>query len=548
MQEQYELHWKDYYKILMLPKGCGDEAKIKSNYRSLMKMAHADANAGYAHEEDQAKDLNEAYDCLKDADRRAAYWRYHQQREAGSRQEERSSQPPPNDVDDEAFRRAADNYFRRQAEETARRAAQEAARRAADEAERQRREEEERKQREEELRKAEERRKAEEARLAEERRVEAEKRQAAKKAKQKNALKISGMAAAIAAILVVAIVMVVTIPPKIAYERQQRKLQEDYAEAQQLEADGNLTQAIDAYKTLGDYSDAAQRVEDIRIQMEDMQVELKGRELQEKRNILLECHKRFSCGTYHIVGLKEDGTVLTGGNVFGNLKGQSNVSNWRDIVAITAGHYYTLGLKNDGTVLVTGNSYGVDQFSWKKSILDASVIKDGQLTATLATSFGVNADWRNIVQLYEVDGGLLAVRIDGAVLYGGNEKWIKDGIATWSDILVSEAISSYSGYGADAIYGIKADGSVVVAMNPKADDQIAIPESKSIVRLNRLDVWRDGHGSWRDSIYLILTSDGQVTFIGDYKFSDEKSFSDDLPEVASWKLWQGSCYDPGWLK
>jgi DnaJ-class molecular chaperone len=141
--KQYELHWKDYYKILMLPKGCGDEEKIKSNYRNLMKMAHADANTGYEHEEDQAKDLNEAYDCLKDAERRAVYWRYYQQHEAGPQQQQRS-QPPPNDVDDEAFRRAADDYFRRQAEEAARRAAQEA--------ERQRREAEERARREEERR------------------------------------------------------------------------------------------------------------------------------------------------------------------------------------------------------------------------------------------------------------------------------------------------------------------------------------------------------------------------------------------------------------
>jgi len=113
MQEQYELHWKDYYKILMLPKGCGDEQKIQSSYLNLMKTAHADASG-----EDRARDLDEAHACLKDAGRRAAYWRCYQQRALGSR-EERQSQPPPNDT-------AADDDIRRQAEETARAAAEEA--------------------------------------------------------------------------------------------------------------------------------------------------------------------------------------------------------------------------------------------------------------------------------------------------------------------------------------------------------------------------------------------------------------------------------------
>lgn len=68
-------------------------------------------------------------------------------------------------------------------------------------------------------------------------------------------------------------------------------------------------------------------------------------------------------GVWHTVGLKSDGTVVaTGGDgmvlTVGAVSvstnhGQSNVHDWKDIVAISAGSGYTLGLKNDGTVIAT---------------------------------------------------------------------------------------------------------------------------------------------------------------------------------------------------
>ena len=33
--------------------------------------------------------------------------------------------------------------------------------------------------------------------------------------------------------------------------------------------------------------------------------------------------------------------------------GQCEVSDWKDIVAVSAGEYYTVGLKKDGTVVAT---------------------------------------------------------------------------------------------------------------------------------------------------------------------------------------------------
>ncbi len=55
----------------------------------------------------------------------------------------------------------------------------------------------------------------------------------------------------------------------------------------------------------------------------------------------------------HIVGLREDGTVVAAGY---NEMGQCDVSDWTDIVDIAAGNTFTVGVKSDGTVLLAGYS------------------------------------------------------------------------------------------------------------------------------------------------------------------------------------------------
>ena len=55
----------------------------------------------------------------------------------------------------------------------------------------------------------------------------------------------------------------------------------------------------------------------------------------------------------HTVGLKLDGTVIATGY---NINGQCNVSEWKDIIAISAGNFHTLGLKSDVTVVAVGKS------------------------------------------------------------------------------------------------------------------------------------------------------------------------------------------------
>jgi len=62
----------DYYSVLGVEKGA-DEATIKRAYRKLAMQYHPDQNAGDKGAEQKFKEINEAYDVLKDGQRRAAY-------------------------------------------------------------------------------------------------------------------------------------------------------------------------------------------------------------------------------------------------------------------------------------------------------------------------------------------------------------------------------------------------------------------------------------------------------------------------------------------
>lgn len=65
----------DYYAILGVEKGA-DEDTLKKAYRKLAMQYHPDRNQGNAEAEKKFKAVNEAYDVLKDAQKRAAYDRY----------------------------------------------------------------------------------------------------------------------------------------------------------------------------------------------------------------------------------------------------------------------------------------------------------------------------------------------------------------------------------------------------------------------------------------------------------------------------------------
>lgn len=66
---------RDYYDVLGVAKTANAD-EMKKAYRKLAMQYHPDRNAGNAEAEHKFKEINEAYDVLKDPDKKAAYDRY----------------------------------------------------------------------------------------------------------------------------------------------------------------------------------------------------------------------------------------------------------------------------------------------------------------------------------------------------------------------------------------------------------------------------------------------------------------------------------------
>src|SRR5579884_418890 len=66
---------RDYYEVLGVSRNC-TEAELKAAFRKLAMQHHPDRNPGDKDCEHRFKEINEAYDVLKDPDKRAAYDRF----------------------------------------------------------------------------------------------------------------------------------------------------------------------------------------------------------------------------------------------------------------------------------------------------------------------------------------------------------------------------------------------------------------------------------------------------------------------------------------
>ena len=103
--------------------------------------------------------------------------------------------------------------------------------------------------------------------------------------------------------------------------------------------------------------------------------------------------------------IKKDGTVVAAGS---NACGQCDVSDWTDIIAVSAAGTHTIGLRADGTVIAVGdNNFNV-------------CAVDG---------------WHNIVAVSTADQTTMGLRSNGAVVIAGiNFAEAPD----WTDIALPE--------------------------------------------------------------------------------------------------------------
>ena len=164
-----------------------------------------------------------------------------------------------------------------------------------------------------------------------------------------------------------------------------------------------------------------------------------------------------STGNGCIFGLKANGTVIAVGN---NLDEQCEVSNWTNIVAVSAGQWHTVGLRADGTVVAVGSTIDgqCSVSGWRDIVavsagsdFTAGLRSDGTVVAT-GQLFDVSG-WKDIAAINAGGAFLAGLRPDGTVLVTVPQ--VLD-VSAWTDIVAISAGGSH-------IVGLRADGTVVAA-------------------------------------------------------------------------------------
>ena len=268
-----------------------------------------------------------------------------------------------------------------------------------------------------------------------------------------------------------------------AAEEEARNAQA-YADAEALLASGDYDGAAEAFEALDGYKDAAERARDCPY-MEAEQLQAQGNTAEaaiafEKIAGYKDARERslalwdtiavrvpLAAGWSHTAALKTDGTVIAVG---GNDDGQCDVSDWTDIVAISARSSQTVGLKADGTVVAVGEgSYGTYDkcaiFDWTDIVAISAgndhivgLKADGTVVATGRNSSGQCnvSDWTDIVAISAGGWYTVGLKADGTVLAVGDNSYGQCGVTDWTGIV---AICT----GVAETVGLKADGTVVAA-------------------------------------------------------------------------------------
>ena len=183
-------------------------------------------------------------------------------------------------------------------------------------------------------------------------------------------------------------------------------LDKKYNEANSLLEQEKTIEAYNIFRELGSYKNSGEKVKDL----------------------IIKIANKISAGDCHTVGLKSDGTVVAVGD---NGHGQCNVSDWTDIVAISADIFHTVGLKSDGTVVAVGdNRYGQCNVS----------------------------DWTDIVAVFAGECHTVGLKSDGTVVAVGDNRCGQCNVSDWTDIVAVSA-------GDCRTVGLKSDGTVVAVGN-----------------------------------------------------------------------------------
>ncbi len=237
-----------------------------------------------------------------------------------------------------------------------------------------------------------------------------------------------------------------------------------YKQAESLSENGNTAEAAIAFEKIAYYQDARKRSFAL---WDEIAV-----------------HDTIGTGDKHTVGLKADGTVVAVGN---KKYGQCDVSDWSDIVAISAGDSYTVGLKADGTVVAIGiKKYGrCDVSVWSRIVAISAgnnhtvgLKADGTVVAVGDNNYDQCdvSDWSDIVAISAGDFHTVGLKADGTVVAVGPKTFGQCDVSDWSDIVAISAGYSYT-------VGLKADGTVVAA-GDNDDGQCDVSDWNDIVAIS----------------------------------------------------------------
>lgn len=212
--------------------------------------------------------------------------------------------------------------------------------------------------------------------------------------------------------------------------------------------------------------------------------------------------KRIVAGEYHVVAIRNDGTVFATGE---NKDGQCDLDDWTGIVDVALGNFVTLGLREDNTVCFAGSKYNnlyEESRSWKgiaKISGNGSTIAGLRLDGTVVTNGLDTSAWANIVDISAGDGYLVGLRSDGtAVAVGKNDNGQCD-VENWKNIISISAGSYHT-------VGLKNDGTVV-AVGQNDDGQCNVQYWNNIVAVDTglfytVGITNDGRAIAAGSSYI----------------------------------------------
>ena len=174
-------------------------------------------------------------------------------------------------------------------------------------------------------------------------------------------------------------------------------------------------------------------------------------------------HNTIGAGFSHTVALKADGSVVAVGS---NECGECNVSDWTEIVAISAAGFHTVGLKANGTVIAVGsNEHGECNVSdWTDIVAVAAStcftvgLKDNGTVVTAGQFIFGSCEvcsWTDIIAISAGDDYIVGLKADGSVVLAGMDYGFAAAeVSSWTDVIAVSA-------GGFNTFGLKADGTVL---------------------------------------------------------------------------------------